>query len=503
MTTTDSAAAKESDRRLGVRILLPIGVLALLTALLGVMYLDYVADPEGNLHDFPIALVNQDVGDVTGPPDAQRQVNYGKQITDALQQGMPEDKIDLRVVGISEAERMMQQGQIYGAMVIPSDFSKRLGILGVGSIVPGDIERPIITLQTNPRMGAFGTQIVLRVGDQALTQVRQQVGKQLTDQVNAQLAPEPGAPPNPEPSGAARVALEDPVQIVYQQYRPLPDGTGQGLTAFFYALLILLAGVVGAMIIHTMIDAALGFVPTEYGPWYVHFPPTPISRFNTLLLKWGVMVIAATLVSAIYLGVAKLLGLPVEHPLALFLYSALALTAVGMTGLSILAAIGSAGLLVNLILFIVLGLPSSGGTVPIEATPKYFHWLAGWEPMHQVFLGVRSILYFDGSFAAGLSRGVWMALLGLAIAIVFGAVITKFYDYKGLHRENRVAVAGGPAVGSGAGPAGAAGASEAGTADKESDAADSGSSTTATAAANADADAESAGKGDSAATDKD
>ncbi|MBF6325484.1 SNG1 family protein [Nocardia cyriacigeorgica] len=485
-----------------MRILLPIGVLALLTALLGVMYLDYVADPEGNLHDFPIALVNQDVGDVTGPPDAQQHVNYGKQITDALQQGMPEDKIDLRVVGISEAERMMQQGQVYGAMVIPSDFSKRLGILGVGSIVPGDIERPIITLQTNPRMGAFGTQIVLRVGDQALTQVRQQVGQQLTDQVNAQLAPEPGAPPNPEPSGAARVALEDPVQIVYQQYRPLPDGTGQGLTAFFYALLILLAGVVGAMVIHTMIDAALGFVPTEYGPWYVHFPPTPISRFHTLLIKWGVMVVAATLVSAIYLGVAKLLGMPIDHPLGLFLYSALALTAVGMTGLSILAAIGSAGLLVNLILFIILGLPSSGGTVPIEATPKYFHWLAGWEPMHQVFLGVRSILYFDGSFSAGLSRGVWMALLGLAIAVVFGAVITRFYDYKGLHRENRVAAAGAPTVGSGVGPSGAeaVGDDAAGANDPKSGSA--GSSATPDADADADADAGPSANGGSGGTGK-
>ncbi|NEW38818.1 DUF3533 domain-containing protein [Nocardia cyriacigeorgica] len=438
-----------------MRILLPIGVLTLLTALLGVMYLDYVADPEGNLHDFPIALVNQDVGDVTGPPDATQHVNYGKQIADALQQGMPEDKIDLRVVAISESERMMQNGQIYGAIVIPSDFSKRLGILGVGSVIPGDIERPIITLQTNPRMGAFGTQIVLRVGDQALTEVRQQVGQQLTDQVNTQLAPEPGAAPNPEPSGAARVALEDPVQIVYQQYRPLPDGTGQGLTAFFYALLILLAGVVGAMIIHTMIDAALGFVPTEYGPWYVHFPPTPISRFNTLLIKWGVMVIAANIISGVYLGVAKILGMPIDHPLGLYLYGALAVTAVGMTGLSILAAIGTAGLLVNLILFIILGLPSSGGTVPIEATPKYFHWLATWEPMHQVFLGVRSILYFDGSFSAGLSRGVWMALLGLAFALVFGAVITRYYDYKGLHRGNRVAEAAGAGTSSGVGVSGA------------------------------------------------
>ncbi|MEU7630838.1 ABC transporter permease [Nocardia sp. NPDC049220] len=418
-------------------LLFPIGVLTLLTTLLGIMYFDYVADPEKNLHDFPIALVNQDVGDTITTADKQQQVNFGNQITAALANGIPTDKIDLRVISINAAERQLQSGQVYGAIVIPSDFSKRLGILGVGSVIPGDIQRPIITLQTNPRAGAFGTQIVLRVGNEALTEVNKQVGKQLADQVNAQLAPKPGGAPAPTLSGAARVALADPVQVVTQQYHPLPHGTGQGLTAFFYALLLLLAGMVGAMVIHTMIDAQLGFVPTEYGPWYVHYPPTPISRVKTLLIKWGVLIVAANIVSAVFLIVGEMLDMPIDHPLALYLYSALAIIAVGVTGLSLLAAIGSAGLLVNLILFVILGLPSSGGTVPIEATPKYFGWLASFEPMHQVFLGARSILYFDAGSDAGLTRALWMTLFGLAVGLVFGAVITRYYDRKGLNRGNR------------------------------------------------------------------
>jgi YhgE/Pip-like protein len=419
-------------------VLFPLAVLSLLTALLGIMYLDYVVDPEKNLHDFPIALVNQDVGDTIGSGSTARKVNFGDQITQALSDGVPSDKVDLRVISINESERQMQSGQVYGAIIIPSDFSKRLGNLGVGSVIPGDIQRPIITLQTNPRTGAFGTQIVLRVGDEALTEVNKQVGKQLLDQVTAQLAPPPGGSPAPELTGATRVALASPIEVVTQQYHPLPHGSGQGLTAFFYALLLLLAGVVGAMVIHTMIDAQLGFVPTEYGPWYVHYPSTPISRFRTLLIKWGVFVLAASIVSAVFLVVGKLLDMPIGNPLALYLYSVLALTAVGVTGLSMLAAIGSAGLLVNLILFVILGLPSSGGTVPIEATPRYFGSLASFEPMHQVFLGVRSILYFDAKFEAGLTRGVWMAVLGLAIGLVLGAAVTRFYDRKGLERRNIV-----------------------------------------------------------------
>lgn len=439
--TPDTAAPPvRLDRGRWIKIvLLPLAVLMVLTSLLGVMYLDYVIDPEKNLHDFPVALVNQDVGDVIGSGDHRQEVNFGNQISEKLQEGVPKDKVQLRVLGPNEATQQLQSGKVYGAIIIPSDFSKRLGILGVGSVVPGDIQQPIITVQTNPRTGAFGTQIMLRIANQALTQVNEQVGKQLTDQVVQQLTPPPGGPPAPQLSGATRVALSDPVKVVVQQFHPLPDGTGQGLSAFFYALLLLLASVVGAMVIHTMIDAQLGFVPTEYGPWYVHYPPTPISRLRTLLIKWGVFALTANVVSGIFMLIAYLLDMPIDNPLALFLFSAIAMIAVGFTCLSTLAAIGSAGLLVNLIVFIILGLPSSGGTVPIEATPKYFGWLAGFEPMHQVFLGVRSILYFNADFSAGLQRGVWMSLIGLAIALVLGLVVTRYYDRKGLERSNRVA----------------------------------------------------------------
>ncbi|PXX52854.1 YhgE/Pip-like protein [Nocardia tenerifensis] len=415
--------------------LVPVAILAVFMALLGTMYLDYVVDPEENLHDFPIALVNQDVGDSVGAPGEQRWVRFGDEVTDGLKQAVPADKIDLQVVAVNEASQRMQDNRVYGTIVIPSDFSKRLGILGAGSVIPGDIQRPIITLQTNPRSGAFVTEIVTQIGNRALAEVNKQVGAQLTEQVRAQLTPPPGGPPAPELTGAARVALAEPLHIVVEPFHPLPSGTGRGLTAFFYALLLLLAGLVGSMTIHTMIDAQLGFVPTEYGPWFVHFPPTPISRFHTLLIKWGVMVVTANVVAGVFLAVADALGMPIDHPLGLFLFSALAIIAVGVTGLSVLAAVGSAGLLINLILFIILGLPSSGGTVPIEATPKYLGWLANFEPMHQVFLGVRSILYFDSSGPAGLSRGVWMAALGLAIGLVLGVVITRFYDRKGLRRS--------------------------------------------------------------------
>nr|WP_040854943.1 ABC transporter permease [Nocardia niigatensis] len=412
----------------------PIVVVTLLASLLGVMYLDYVVDPEKNLHDFPIALVNQDVGDDIKTGDQVQHVDFGKQVADGLRQAVPSDQIDLRVLGINEAQLQMQSAQVYGAIIIPSDFSKRLGILGVGSVVPGDIAKPVLTLQTNPRTGAFATAVVQKFGAQALTQVNDLVGQQLTEQVNKQLTPAPGAPPT-ELSAATRLVLAQPLNIVVDQFRPLPGGSGEGLTAFFYSLLLLLVGMVGAMIIHQLIDSALGFLPTEWGPWYVHYPRASISRVKTLLIKWSAVVVMAVVVSGALEGIGAVLGMPIDKPLLLFLYGAFVIIAVGFTCTATLAAVGTAGLIINLIVFIILGLPSSGGTIPIEATPKYFGWLAKFEPMHQVFLGTRSILYFNGNGQAGLTRGFWMAALGLAIGLVFGLVITRYYDRKGLERK--------------------------------------------------------------------
>ncbi|MFI6870455.1 YhgE/Pip domain-containing protein [Nocardia sp. NPDC050406] len=435
MTTTDTPDTAPRRHLTPLKWGFPIIVVTLLASLLGVMYLDYVVDPEKNLHDFPIALVNQDVGDTIGAPGQEKAVNFGNQVAEGLRQAVPSDKIDLRELGIAEAQLQMQQARVYGTIIIPSDFSKRLGILGVGSVVPGDISQPVLTLQTNPRTGAFATAIVQKFGEEALTQVDAQVGQQLTEQVNAQLTPPPDGPPAPELSAATRVALAHPLQIVVEEYRPLPGGSGEGLTAFFYSLLLLLVGMVGAMIIHQLIDSALGFLPTEWGPWYVHFPRAPISRVSTLLIKWSAVAVMAVAVSAALLGIGTALGMPIDKPLGLFLYGAFVIIAVGFTCTSVLAAVGTAGLIINLIIFIILGLPSSGGTVPIEATPKYFEWLAKFEPMHQVFLGTRSILYFDGSGVAGMTRGFWMAALGLAIGVVFGLLITRYYDRKGLERK--------------------------------------------------------------------
>jgi len=159
-----------------------------------------------------------------------------------------------------------------------------------------------------------------------------------------------------------------------------------------------------------------------------------ISRFRTLLIKWALVLALALLTSAVYVAIADGLGMPEPPAWALWAYGVFAILAVGVTSTSMIAALGSMGLLVNLLVFVILGLPSAGATVPLQATPTFFLWLAKFEPMHQVFLGTRALLYFDGRADAGLTRALAMTGIGLAIGLVLGAVTTWLYDREGYHR---------------------------------------------------------------------
>ncbi|OMC55816.1 hypothetical protein A5747_11380 [Mycobacterium sp. IS-836] len=394
---------------------LPIVVTLALMSALCALYLGGILNPTTNLKHFPIAVVNEDAGPA------------GKQIVDGLVAGLDKDKFDIRVVTHDEARRMLDRAQVYGEAVIPPTFSSRLRDYGASAVTTGRSERPVISISTNPRAGTLGSSIAGQTLAQAMAVVNSKVGQRLSADVAAQTG---GAPM----AGAAVVGLASPIDIKSGVYNPLPNGTGNGLSAFYYALLLLLAGFTGSIVVSTLVDSLLGYVPAEWGPVYRFAEQANISRFRTLLVKWGIMAILALLTSAVYLAIAHGLGMPIPLGWQLWLYGVFAIVAVGVTSSSLIAVLGSMGLLFSMLIFVILGLPSAGATVPLEAVPPFFRWLAEFEPMHQVFLGVRSLVYLGGHGDAGLSQALLMTSVGLAIGLLVGGIITHLYDRKGFHR---------------------------------------------------------------------
>jgi uncharacterized phage infection (PIP) family protein YhgE len=312
-------------------------------------------------------------------------------------------------------------------VVIPPTFSSNLREFGASAVTADHADRPSITISTNQRAGTLGSSIAGLTLNQAMAVANTKVGQYLSTEVAAQTG---GAPL----TGASQLGLANPIDIKSTVYNPLPNGTGNGLSAFYYALLLLLAGFTGSIVVSTLVDSLLGYVPAEWGPVYRFATQANISRFRTLLIKWGLMVVLALLTSAVYMAIAHGLGMPIALGWQLWAYGVFAIIAVGVTSSSLIAVLGSMGLLFSMLVFVILGLPSAGATVPLEAVPPVFRWLAEFEPMHQVFLGVRSLLYLNGDREAGLSQALLMTSIGLVIGLLVGGIITKIYDRSGFHR---------------------------------------------------------------------
>ncbi|QUR65939.1 YhgE/Pip domain-containing protein [Mycobacterium spongiae] len=393
----------------------PVVITLALMSALAALYLGGILNPTTNLRHLPIALVNEDAGPA------------GKQIVDGLATGLDENRFDVRVVSPEEAKRLLDKAEVYGEAVIPPTFSSRLRDFAVSAVEPTRAERPEITISTNPRAGTLAASIAGQTLTQAMTVVNGKVGERLTAEVAARTG---GAPL----TGASALGLANPIDVTSTVYNPLPNGTGNGLSAFYYALLLLLAGFTGSIVVSTLVDSMLGYVPAEFGPVYRFAEQINISRFRTLLVKWGLMVVLALLTSAVYMAIAHGLGMPIAHGWQLWLYGVFAISAVGVTSSSLIAVLGSMGLLVSMLIFVILGLPSAGATVPLEAVPPFFRWLSEFEPMHQVFLGVRALLYLDGQADAGLAQALTMTAVGLVIGLLLGGIITHMYDRRGFHR---------------------------------------------------------------------
>ena len=394
---------------------LPVVVTLALMSALCALYLGGILNPMTNLRHFPIAVVNEDAGPV------------GAQITDGLVAGLDKNKFDVRVVSHDEAQRLLDTAHVYGELVIPPTFSSNLHEFGVAAVAPGRVTRPSVTISTNPRAGTLGASIAGQTLTQAMAVANGKVGQRLT----ADVAAETGGAPL---TGASALGLASPIDVKAGVYNALPNGTGNGLSAFYFALLLLLAGFTGSVVVSTLVDALLGYVPAEWGPVYRFAEQVKISRFQTLQLKWAIMTLLALLTSGAYLAIAHGLGMPIPLGWQLWAYGVFAIVAVGITSSSILSVLGSMGLLVSMLIFVILGLPSAGATVPLEATPPFFRWLAEFEPMHQVFLGVRSLVYLNGRADAGLSQALWLTGIGLVIGLLLGGIVTHLYDRKGFHR---------------------------------------------------------------------
>ena len=233
--------------------ILPLVLGSVVVVLITAFYVGSVVDPLANLHGLPVTVVNQDRGAMIGT----RQINIGQQVQRGLSDSTAvSSRLALADTTLGSAEQAMDRGASYAMVVIPPGFTASLlDLAGVSASGPGS-GMPEIVILTNQRAGTVGASLAAGVLQPGLEAESRQIGRQLTPFVPAAQVSDP----------LTRAFLADPVTVTTAQYRPLPPHSALGLSDFYIALLILMCGFLGGIIINSSVDAATGYATTEIGP---------------------------------------------------------------------------------------------------------------------------------------------------------------------------------------------------------------------------------------------
>ncbi len=332
------------------------------------------------------------------------------------------DRLAVRALSLSGAEAEMGKGAAYASVVVPSDFSASvLALVGRPPTASSPASAPTVELLANTRAGTLGVSLAEGVLEPALADVSRSIGRHLEAEAG--------------PGAAGTALLANPVTVSVQTYLPLPAHAGLGLSAFYISLLIMMCGFLGATIVNTAVDSSLGYATSEVGPRWSQKLPRNITRWQTLVAKWVIAVAATLLFTGLLMGMAAgLLRMDAPHWPELWIYGWFAAAVVSIGTLALFAVLGALGQLLALIVFVYLALASSGGTVPLQALPGFFRFVAGFEPLRQILGAVRALLYFNGAGDAGLDRGLLLTSIGLVFWVAVGTVVTLWYDKKGFRR---------------------------------------------------------------------
>ncbi len=401
----------------------PIVLGCLFTAAMVVLYLGSIVNPTGHLRGLPVRIVNEDPGAVV---DGQH-VDVGASLAGALEGSSAViTRLKLTPSTLRQAHAEMDKAAAYATLVIPPTLTRSV-LLGAGVSTPGATPptTAAVDLQENLRLGSIGVSLASGVLTPAVAKISPLIGARLS----ALASPEAKS----NPILASRIA--NPITLTTSVYRPLPDHTALGLSAFYIALLALMAGFIGATLVNTSVDAGLGYASSQMGTRFTQRRPVAINRTQTLLVKLAIAVVAAPVLIVILLLVAvPLLGMNAPHIVRLWGLLTLAALMIAMGTLTLFAIFGAIGQLLAVLLLVYLSLASSGGTVPIQALPAVFRTVGHVEPLRNTLLGTRAILYFGARGDAGLTTSLIILVCEIFFWVALGLAATAWYDHKGLDR---------------------------------------------------------------------
>lgn len=395
----------------------PIWLISLLMLVMVFVYLPIFKGAKQNMSDVPLIIVNEDKGKIG---DAILLNLIEKQNGNSFKWKVDENRED--------AFNDIRNNKAYGALIIPSDYSKNLGevhdtlLSGLTNGQPADLE-----VLLNEGIGQTATMIA----SNTLQTVALSTSKEISSQFKEELL-QKGMSLAPENASL----LDNPVKIVSTNVLGLPVNLNKGMTPFVMALISSITGMLGANMIH-------GYLLRSNGTLKKRGSALSESEVLTSEIIFG-FILTFCVSIFIQLGVFGIFGSAHASSIwAIFLFTFFSCTTMFLLFKTIAVFLGGWGMLV---MFPVnfMGIFSSGGAFPLSTLPIVHRLFSNILPTRYIVDGIRALLYYDGRLEAGLGQALGALsiyfVLTLAILITFIANIKKYKEVKPVESGKKIGV---------------------------------------------------------------
>jgi len=381
-------------------------------------------DPAARTHNVKVALVNEDAGfTVPAGPLAGQTLRTGatvaQQFTSIRSEG--ETLFDWQVVKSKQtAMRGLEDGDYTMAIVIPSDFSGRLAMIGAAASGQSLGSPTAATIQIIPDQSnaAFQVSMITAMGQQLVQKASAAVGAQLVQQLQAagQAGAATGggdaattddgqsgsasgsAGATSAQAGPVAQAVAAPIAAEVAPINPV-DRYGKSIGLVFFMLFLAIAGV------------------ALTGVWFVttrKLRGTSASAPGWVFGGWLGLLLPALVVGVVCTAFLQIFGFSMESTATCYGIVMLGMIAFVTLDLMLVAIFGAAGMPIAALL-IPLQVAAGGAMMGPELTPGFYQALSHVFPYTYTLDGLRSGMF--GGNGAGMDAVALVVIIAVCLVL--------------------------------------------------------------------------------------
>lgn len=394
-----------------------LALAALVTALaMSAGYLGAFLGPESNVHDFPIGIVNSDAGvSVMG----QTRNTGDEMMATILADDSPTSgKVEWHVYDNREdLTDALEANEVYAGIVIPESFTQDLAGIIQPQLVSNQPQQATIEVLYNHGGGSIAASNAKNITSQVIGRVQALATEQVQGSISTDSIPV-----------ESLNLYSNPVNVVETDLVPAVAHTGAGMAPIYFSIVVTVGGLLAASIVNMGIDFMAGHA--KMGPRLERMrgDAVPAGLKDMYLLK-VVLLLAVSVIGGVLstLFATQVLDMPVSNVWTLMGFAIVGMLAAGGPTLAFISMLGTPGILLGLLLTTILGVPSTGGVFPHALMPRFYEWFGSIAPVRYLYDAVRSVVFFDGRGAAGLSTW-WVVVLWAFAGLIVGYVVTVIVD---------------------------------------------------------------------------